>query len=106
MSNCNFLHKMSPVLLGSSFSDFYHAISCQWLKSNKNVTRSTTLIFVIMLFRLPWRSWNGDSRLCNQLLWGFIHADNRNFRIIWLLIDIQNLLHISNKTAIMFRGNY
>src|SRR4030042_6548490 len=97
---------MSPVLLGSSFSDFYHAISCQWLKSNKNITTSTTLIFIIIFFRLPWRSWNVNSCFCNQLLWGFLHADNRILWVIWLFIDIQNLFHICNKAAVMFGWNY
>jgi hypothetical protein len=44
----NLLQKISPILLGSSFCDLQHALSCQWFTDDKNITHTATPVFIII----------------------------------------------------------
>ena len=40
-----------------------------------------------------WLYWHRDNRIADQLAWSLIKKDNRAFRIIGLLIKIEDILH-------------
>ena len=102
----DFFNKTSPVPLGFSFGDFYRTLPYQWLARNENIADAATLVFIVVLSRLPWRCRNWNLCFTNQLLWGFVHAYNRIKWIERALVNIQYHFHIRHKAAVLLRWNY
>ncbi|MNT31835.1 hypothetical protein D3C72_1676880 [compost metagenome] len=67
----------------------------KWFKDHKDFVNTVTLVFRVYFFRLTRRT--GNSGFFDQLLIGFIDANNRMHRIIGTLIDIQYILHFGYK---------
>jgi hypothetical protein len=51
-------------------------------------------ILVVITFRSPWSSQERSYYFTYQLLAGLIHADQRPFRVVRPLIEIQNVFHM------------
>ncbi|MBA7556130.1 hypothetical protein ES705_48828 [subsurface metagenome] len=101
-----FFDEVSPLCFCLSFRNLYKTFSGQRLISHKNITHTTTFIFIIMTCKLSRKCLYRLACLFNQLFGRFIHAHNRESRIIRPFIYIQHLLHIDYKTAVLIRRNY
>ncbi len=101
----DFFYKASPVSRSSSFRDLYHALPCQWLAGKENVGFAAAFVFVIVFGRLPWRCRYWDSRLRDQLFWGFVHAYNRVTWIKGSLVYVQDHFHTSDEATVLIWWN-
>ncbi len=80
-------HKYRPIGFCSPVRNGYRLSAVDRLYGEKNVRRSVSFVFAIILQRLSDLNRNGDANLPDKLLAKFVHADLRIFRIIRSRVD-------------------
>lgn len=106
VSISNLFQKTRPILFGFSLSDSHHALSGQRFTSKKNITHTATSVFISVPGQSPRQCRDRELCLRDQLLWGFVHADNRMKRIKRALVYVQHHFHIRHKAAVLLRWDY
>src|SRR5262245_15750061 len=97
---------MGPVHSRPMLWDMQVPHATQRLREHENVRRPNPLILVVDLPRLPWGSRERRPGLLDQLHGLFIHAYQRDLRIVGLLIDRQDILHMCHKLATVLGRNH
>ena len=68
----------------------------------KDTACAITGIFRIHFLVIAWTHWQRFRCFPKQLVWFFIHAYNRTFRVIRHFIDVQDIFHAGYKFCIFF----
>jgi len=82
------LDKVRPITCCPLRSDFGISLTSSWLKSNKNVCRSISLILCVIPQGFSRRSGERNTDFLNQLGGHFVHTYLGTLRTIRLFIDI------------------
>ena len=72
----------------------------QWLYKNENTARTVTDIFRIGFLYVSRAHRKRFQMVTQHLVWIFIHADYRDFRIIRQFIEVPNILHVGYKICV------
>src|SRR3989344_6742001 len=86
-------YKKSKIFLRSLPCNFSKSFSALGLNSHENICFSSSNILIILLCNFSRFYWNWNSTVLNQLLWLFIQANDRYFGIIWLFVEVKNIIH-------------
>ena len=97
---------MRPINRRSPLPDIHHSMPLQGLGKHENIRRPVPLVFIIFPHGLTRTGRNTRSCLLDQLHRLLIHAYQGNFRIVWHMIYIQDILHMSHKVPASFRRDY
>lgn len=74
--------------------------SRQWFHENEDTAGSFSDIFGIRLLYVARAHRQRLQMVIQHLVWLFVHADHRHFRIIWLFIYIEDIFHARYKIRI------
>lgn len=91
-----------PVYAGLALSYGYSPPVSQRLYKHKIVRRSLAFIFHVIAFWTARFAWNLRAGFCYQLHRLLIHADQGFLRIVRLFVQIQDVLHVSDKIRVLF----
>lgn len=88
---------LDTLLLSASLFHFDHADTGKRLTCHEDTANAATPVFIVNSCRSPWSGTNRAAGFGNELLGGFIHADDRESGVIPPLVDIENHFHMSDK---------
>src|SRR3972149_707708 len=94
---------MRPILFGPSFGHRGRSPIVQGRKGQEQVACAVALIFSIETGRLTGFNRQRFAGLTQKLLIAFVHTDQRVFRAILAVINIQNVFHLTHKSRVGFR---
>src|SRR6202790_4029400 len=77
----------------------------EWREHHEQIGRPVAPVFVIMPGGLSWFRRDRQARFGNELLGRLVDADQRTFRIIRPLINLQDVLHGGHEGGAGVRGN-
>src|SRR5512137_2310835 len=86
-------HKIRVINHRPAFLDANQPLTCERFKGQKNAACAISDVFIMLFLWTPRLYWNRDNSIADKLTWPLIKTDNRMFRIIGLLIEIQDILH-------------
>ena len=93
---------MSPVNLGSML--LWTRVTPTGQGFSKQEDTAGTIADILIILTLGPVTFHRNRLPCfaKQLIRLLIHADHRVFRVVWLLVQIQNILHASDKGGVLF----
>jgi hypothetical protein len=94
-----------PIFAGSVFCDVNVTASGQRFDFQKYFRDPVANILVVDDLTPPRRWSQGLVDFANQLLVGFVHADDRKKRVVGRVVNIQNILHAHDKSGAAIGGN-
>ena len=74
-------------------------------EQHEEVGRAVALVLVVVTRRLPRSHWLGRACLGDELLRRLVEADQRARRIVRPRVDLQHVLHRSDKGRVRLRRN-
>jgi hypothetical protein len=67
--------------------------SLQWSEQHEQIGGTIALILVVVAGWLAWLCRDWDTRFLDELLRRLVQADDGSIRIMWPLIDLEDVLH-------------
>lgn len=89
-----------PVFCRALFPYAYITPSRQWFHENEDTAGSFSDIFGIRLLYVAGAHRQRLQMIIQHLVWLFVHADHRHFRIIWLFVYIEDIFHVHYKIRV------
>src|SRR5207245_748766 len=77
----------------------------QRLREREHIGRAVAFVLVVETLTSPRRGGKGSLCFDGQLLTQFIHADQRQARIVQALVGLQHVFHVVDKLGIVLRRN-
>ena len=100
-----FAHALCPIGFSPTVSDLHMAPILQWRKEHERVGDSFAAILIIVPLGFAWFRRQGMARFTHQLLRALVEANQRESRIFWSFVNIQNVFHVVHKLSIRLRRN-
>jgi len=94
------LDEVSELIAGASFGYLHVPLSSQRFHGDKYISHPVTDIFVVDDLTVTDRHGDGFVYLANQLLIGFIHADDWIIRVVGELVDSKHILHVGDEGGV------
>ena len=76
--------------------------ACQGFRKQEDAAGAIADILIVLTPGSATLHQDGLPCYAKQLIRLLIHADHRVFRVVWLLVQIQNILHASDKGGVLF----
>lgn len=95
-----------PILLGAAFRYRHMSPAGQRFNFHEYFRHTISYIFIVNARRLTRFTRNWLANFANQLLAGFIHADDGIIRIIRRIIHLQHIFHCRYKCRAPLRRNF
>ena len=100
------LNLLRPVDGGPLCAEVDLAVTLEGCREHKDIRGAMTRIFVIFPWRLTGASGEGGAGLLDELHRLFIHANQRDLRVIGQAIGIQKVFHPGHKLAVLLGRNH
>src|SRR5438128_466639 len=100
LANC-----LGPVGLGALVSHHQMPPAGKRLREREHIRRAVAFILAVETLTASRRSGKRSLRFDGQLLTQFVHADQREARIVRPLVDLQHVFHVVDKLGIVLRRN-
>src|SRR2546425_10877646 len=88
-----------PVLAGAPFGDGDVTASRQRFDLQENLRHAVAHILVVVDLTVPRSQREGSVDFADQLLIGFVHADERELRVIGRVVKVEHLFHADHKSG-------
>src|SRR6202046_4063044 len=75
----------------------------QWSEQHEQIGGAVALILVVVARGLAWLCRDWDTRFLDELLRRLVQADDGSIRIMWPLVDRQDVLHAGYEGRIGLR---
>src|SRR6516165_1845311 len=98
-------NSLGPVGLGALVGHYQMPPAGQRLREREHIGRAVAFVFVVEALAAPRRRGKRCLRFDGQLLAQFVHADQRETRIVRALVGLQHVFYVVDELGIVLRGN-